>query len=96
MPKEDQLPISLKYAASINLLFSGIKLKDNVADKSSFIGRTADKAFSAQMAQAEQQLHDWGLDLEKLNYWLKIHAARELEPPEFRRKIPTPPFRSRR
>lgn len=79
LPKEEDLPVSLQYAAAVNVLFSGIKLRDNVQDKGGFIWRTADKLMAGRVAEAEAQLENWGLDLEAINTWLLIHADRELK-----------------
>lgn len=79
LPKETDLPFSLQYAAAVNVLFTGIKLRDNVEDKGGFLWRTADKLMSSQVKQAEEQLKNWGLNLSEVNNWLKEHAHREKE-----------------
>lgn len=82
LPKSEDLPISLQYAAAVNVLFSGIKLRDNVQDKGGFIWRTADKLMASKVREAENQLQSWGLDLEAINTWLLEHAHRESQAPK--------------
>lgn len=84
LPKETDLPFSLQYAASVNVLFTGIKLRDNVEDKGGFIWRTANKLMAARVEQAEENLKAYGLDLEKVDQWLREHARREKEESKLR------------
>lgn len=79
LPKEEDLPMSLKYAAAVNVLFAGVKLEDNVQDKGGFLWRTASKFYGERVAKAEGELREMGLDLEAVNGWLRTHAEREKE-----------------
>ena len=77
LPKEEDLPESLKYAAAVNVLLAGVKLEDNVQDRGGFLWRTASKFYSERVEKAENDLRGYGLDLEAVDGWLREHARRE-------------------
>lgn len=79
LPKTEDIPTPLRYAAAVNVLLAGVKLEDNRQDRGGFIWRTAGKLYAERTQQAERDLAAWGLDLEEIDQWLRTHQAREQE-----------------
>lgn len=80
LPKREDIPTPLSYAASVNVLLAGIKLQDNVEDRGGFVWRTAQHLYQSKVEKAEKDLQAHGLDLEAIDQWLREHARREKAP----------------
>ena len=82
MPKGQETPISLQYAADANLLLSELKVNDHIEDSGQLSWRFAGWWFNSAFAKATKALEKWGADPQEIQYWANIQAAREAETPD--------------
>lgn len=81
MPKiSDQTPISLKFAATLNIILSELKIDDNITDainKSRFIWKLGKKFLSKEFRKAEQQMKEWNFSVDSL--WNLVQLQKNIE-----------------
>jgi hypothetical protein len=70
MPKEDQLPFSLEYAAHTSALLGALKIDDNIKDSGRFRWKMIQQAYQKTFKKAYQQLETWGLDMSEIDQWI--------------------------
>lgn len=70
MPKDDQLPFSLEYAAHTSALLGALKIDDNIKDNGRFRWRMIQQAYQKTFKKAYQQLETWGLNMTKIDQWI--------------------------
>lgn len=78
LPKSE-MPISLQFAATANLILTKFKLADHLNDEGKRRYRFADKAFSNEFQKAETLLKDWNFPLEKIQKILQTQEKTEAE-----------------
>lgn len=67
MPKGEQLPFSLEYAAHTSALLGALKIDDNIKDSGRFRWRMIQQAYQKTFKKAYQQLAAWGLNMNKID-----------------------------
>lgn len=76
MPKEE-VPFSLQYAATANMLLSELKFDDNIKDSKRLSWRIANEYFSGSFKKAKVKFDDWGIDTQLIQEWIVEQANRE-------------------
>lgn len=78
MPDEAALPLSLQYAADMNLILADMKLKDNLQDDSvKFVWQSAQRLFKKPFNKIQDRLSDWDIDTRVLLEHQMEDARRE-------------------
>lgn len=78
LPKnQGEIPLSLQYVATVNVILAELKTDDNLKDQSFVFWGMVKKAFSTSFRKANQQMADFGLDTADL--WKEIAAQQALE-----------------
>lgn len=72
-----ELPVSLQFAATTNLILTEFKLADHVADEGKSRYRLAQNAFSKEFKIAEKLLNDWNFPLSEVKEILLSQTSRE-------------------
>ena len=80
LPKIDQLPKELVFAADINALFVDLKLRDNIEDNSSLIWTIIRKVFHRPLGKVSARMDTWGIDYSFLLALQKEDLRREESP----------------
>jgi Family of unknown function (DUF5685) len=81
LPSPAQMPLSLQYAATANVLLGEFKLRDHVADSRSRKATMALHALSGAFGKAQRQLKTWRFPLDRVRELLLSQATRERESP---------------
>lgn len=72
LPEKNNIPISLKYSAAINILLSNLKIKDNVLDEKILkanLWKGTNLIYNNEFKQAKSDLSQLGLDVKTIeNY----------------------------
>jgi hypothetical protein len=80
LPEKEHLPLSLQYAADINILLAEVKLKDNISDEGPSLWPLAGRFFKRQFGKVHEYLQKWQVDEELLRDWLKENQKLESTP----------------
>lgn len=78
LPK-DELPLSLSFAATANVILSEFKIVDHINDEKKRRFKIAHRLFSNEFSVAEKQLEKWDFPLEKVRKILSSQEKREAE-----------------
>lgn len=83
IPAADELPLSLQYAADINLIFAEMKVRDNIRDGDGkpFVWKIAQRLYRNPFSKISDRLAAWGIDRQQLLAYQEADAKRENEPP---------------
>jgi hypothetical protein len=76
LPKSE-MPVSLQFAATANVILTEFKLADHVADEGKRRYKLAQNAFSKEFQTAEKLLTDWNFPLDEVKQVLKSQNERE-------------------
>ncbi len=71
------MPISLQYAAAINVILAEITVEDHIIDSNWFAWKLAKRFLSNNFRQASTQLAGWNFPLHEIWQWAKIQNQRE-------------------
>lgn len=77
LPENEHLPLSLQYAADINILLAEVKLKDNISDEGPSLWPLAGRFFKRQFGKVHEYLQKWQVDEEVLRDWLQENQKLE-------------------
>ena len=78
MPDQKKtIPLSLRYAATTNVLWGEIKSDDNIKDLSAIKWKLIRQFFSKSFQKANQQFEAWGIDT--TTFWNWVEKQDELE-----------------
>jgi hypothetical protein len=78
LPREEVIPLSLKYAADMNLILAEMKLRDNLQDDGiKFIWKTAQRFFKRPFTKIQDRLTVWEIDVQLLMKHQAEDARRE-------------------
>lgn len=80
LPKEQDIPWALRYAAVSNLVLAYFKCVDHIADTGSLGARIAKRAYSTEFAAARQQMREWEFPIDQLEADLQGQVERESHP----------------
>jgi hypothetical protein len=72
-----EMPVSLRFAATANIILTEFKLADHAADEGKRRYRLAQNAFSAEFETAEKLLTAWKFPLDEVKALLKSQNRRE-------------------
>lgn len=78
-PSQKNIPEILAFGASVNVLFAGIKIKDNKIDSNSLIWKGLDGLFASKYKKALSYIEKFGLNAEQLKDQLLRNNEREKE-----------------
>lgn len=76
---EDEMPKSLQFAATTNIILTEFKLADHIADEKKRRYKFAHKSFSGEFRKAEALLNEWNFPLEKVRAILEKQTSVENE-----------------
>ena len=71
------MPLSLQFSATVNVLLAELKTEDNVQDNASITAKALQKFYAASFQKAENQMKTWGLDTDLL--WQEMQAQTQIE-----------------
>ena len=74
---QSEMPVSLQFAATANVILSEFKLADQIADEGKRRYQFARKAFSKEFQRAENLLKIWNFPLAEVKEILNTQSARE-------------------
>ena len=74
-----EMPLSLQFAATTNVILTEFKLADHVADEGKRRCKFAQRAFSAEFQKAEDLLDSWKFPLAEVKGILQSQTVRESE-----------------
>lgn len=74
---EKEMPLSLQFAATANLVLTEFKLADKVADENSSVGKIAQKSFSTDFQKARKHLERWQFPFGEIQRILSAQQAIE-------------------
>ena len=74
---ESEMPASLQFAATTNIILTEFKLADHVADERKRRYKMARGAFSSEFRRAEMLLNGWNFPLREVRAILESQTARE-------------------
>lgn len=80
-PDPDILPLSLQYAADINLILAEMKVRDNLQDGVPFFWKMAQRVFRKPFGKLQDRMVQWGIDRQLLINYQQEDAARECKFP---------------
>lgn len=80
-PETDSLPISLQYAADINLIFAEMKVRDNMQDGVQFVWKMAQRFLTKPFSRVHDRLAGWGIDRQLLLDYQDEDTRRETNIP---------------
>ncbi len=81
VPAADALPLSLQYAADINLIFAEMKVRDNMQDGVQFVWKMAQRFFTRPFSKVDDRLAGWGIDRQRLLEYQEEDRRRETARP---------------
>jgi hypothetical protein len=81
MPKRDQIPVVMRYAAAINVLLSDYKVRDHEVDAPSVRWRWARRLFSPSFRKAQRDLAGLGFPLQQTDAILERQPEIEAQYP---------------
>lgn len=76
LPK-DEMPFSLKFAATTNIILTEFKIADHISDTNKNRFKFAHRIFSKEFLIAEKLLNDWNFPLEKVRKLLQTQETLE-------------------
>lgn len=79
LPKQNELPLSLEFAATANLVLTEFKLADKVTDENSRLGKIAQKGFSNNFVEARKKLEAWQISFERVQEILSEQEKAEAD-----------------
>lgn len=71
------MPLSLQFSATVNVLLAALKVEDNRQDGANFRMKIAQKIYHTPFQKAEKQMQDWGLDTDLL--WQEMENQTKIE-----------------
>jgi len=80
LPRHDEIPMALEYAAAANVVLARFKLLDHAADTGSKLVNLAARIYSEEFSSASEALARRGFPFEELRTWMSLQFAREREP----------------
>jgi hypothetical protein len=80
LPRRDQIPLALEYAAAANVVLARFKLLDHAVDTGSKLVNLAGRIYSEEFRRASEALARRGFPFEELRGWMALQWAREREP----------------
>ena len=80
MPRADQIPLPLEFAASANIVLAQFKLLDHVADTGSKLVKLAVRTYSQEFELASRALARWEFPYQELQRLMSLQTEREREP----------------
>lgn len=72
-------PLALRYAATANVLLAALKTDDNLKDSPTFFWRAVKRWFDADFKKAEQEMAQFGVDMDEIWHWIACQQQREKE-----------------
>lgn len=75
----NEMPKSLQFAATTNVILTEFKLADHIADENKKRYQFAQKAFSKEFQKAAKNLEDWNFPLDDVKAILQTQTTRETE-----------------
>lgn len=76
---QNEMPKSLQFAATTNVILTEFKLADHIADEKKRRYKLAQKSFSSEFQKAEKLLLEWNFPLEKVRAILEKQTSVESE-----------------
>ena len=76
--KNSERPISLRYAAAVNVFLGELKIEDNLQDEAHLKWKIAEKTLHNSFQKARTQLEDFGVDTLYFDQQNKLQREREL------------------
>jgi hypothetical protein len=80
LPKRDQIPWALEYAAAANVVLARFKLLDHAVDTGSKLVSLAARIYTDEFQRASEALARTGFPFEELRTWMSLQGQREREP----------------
>jgi len=80
LPKEQDIPWALRYAAVSNVVLAYFKCVDHIADTGSIGAKIAMRAYSTEFAAARRQMREWEFPIDQLEADLQGQVERESHP----------------
>lgn len=78
LPKNQiDMPFSLQFSATVNVLLAALKVEDNRQDGATFRMKIAQKMYGTSFQKAEKQMQNWGLDTNLL--WQEMEKQAKIE-----------------
>lgn len=74
-----EMPVSLEFAATANLVLAEFKIADKIADENSRAGKLARKGFSKSFGKARVKLNEWNFPVGRIQEILSAQATIEKE-----------------
>lgn len=81
LPKEENLPLSLQYAADINTLLVELKVRDNLSDDFSQVWKLAKRFLNRPFSKIQERVEKWGIDIQELLDLQLVDFNREISNP---------------
>ena len=80
LTENEHLPLSLQYAADINIFLAEVKLKDNISDEGPSLWPIAGRFFKKQFSKVHDYLQQWQMEEDVLLHWLQENQKLETTP----------------
>lgn len=77
LPSTDNIPVAHQFVAALGVIYADIKIKDNLQDNKSPFWKIPDFLFRKPVAKGWNNLSQWGVDFEVIEFWLKEQVTRE-------------------
>lgn len=80
LPNAGQIPVSLDYAADVNMLLAQLRIQDNKVDDLEILWSIIEKIFRKPFHKIQPLLHKWNVEMQLLQHWLTENQTREQSP----------------
>lgn len=77
VPQAGQIPVSLDYAADVNMLLAQLRFQDNQADDLKILWSALEKVFRKPFHKIQPLLHKWKVNEKSIQHWLTENQTRE-------------------
>lgn len=77
IPHAGKIPVSLDYAADINMLLAQLRIQDNKTDDLEILWSSIEKLFCKPFQKIQPLLQKWDVELQILQHWLAENQTRE-------------------
>lgn len=78
--KKENIPNSLKFASTLNIILAKLKIKDNVEDTKNskkYLWKILDFSFENEFKKAKKQLKSWNINIDEIIQQIAIQKERE-------------------
>lgn len=80
IPQAGKIPVSLDYAADVNMLLAQLRIRDNKTDDLEILWSAIEKVFGKPFQKIQLFLQKWKVEVQILEHWLTENQAREQSP----------------